>query len=94
MRNYEEFSQDHYERIKRKLNELAYYLRRSKYPFENLLIEDTLFTTLMRINKKTTRYWREKGLISYSQDGDIYYYRVSEIRELLNRFNVKANRED
>lgn len=67
MRNYEEFSQDHYERIKHKLNELAYYLRRSKYPIENLLIEDTLFTTLMRINKKTTRYWREKGLISYSQ---------------------------
>ena len=94
MRNYDEFSQDHCERIQRKLDELAYCFRRSKNPFEDLLIENTLFTTLMRIHKKTTQYWRDKGLISYSQDGEKYYYRVSEIRELLNRYHMKANKEE
>lgn len=54
------------------------------------IIDNFRFTQLMNISTKTAQVWRDRNIISYSQIGNKIYYRVSDIKELLNKYHCKA----
>ena len=56
------------------------------------VIDNYRFLQLMNVSQKTAQSWRNKRLISFSQIGNKIYYRLSDIRELLDKFYTAANK--
>ncbi|MBN2764919.1 MAG: helix-turn-helix domain-containing protein [Paludibacteraceae bacterium] len=61
---------------------------------EDTFIDNPKFMQLMGISAKTAQSWRDNGVVSYSQIGSKIYYRLSDIRRLLDRYHVKSTLEE
>lgn len=55
------------------------------------VIDNYRFLQLMNVSQKTAQSWRDKRLIAFSQIGNKIYYRLSDIRDLLDKFYKAAN---
>ncbi len=54
------------------------------------IIDNFRFIELMGISAKTAQSWREKGIINYSKIGAKIYYRVSDIKTLLDKYQKET----
>jgi hypothetical protein len=54
------------------------------------IIDNFRFIELMGISAKTAQAWREKGIISYSKIGSKIYYRVSDIKAVLDKHHKES----
>lgn len=87
--HYDDFFKEQYERILRKLDRIASdFIYNRQFP-EEMFMDNPKFMELMNISQKTAQLWRDKGIIGYSQIGNKIYYRVSDIKELLDKNHVK-----
>ena len=94
MTHYDEFFKEQYDRIQQKLDLLtAKVMFNQQFP-EDTFIDNPKFMQLMGISAKTAQSWRHNGVVSYSQIGSKIYYRLSDIRRLLDRYHVKSTLED
>ncbi len=91
MNHYDDFFKEQYERILRKLDKIASDFIYARQLPDDMFIDNPKFMELMGISQKTAQAWRDKGTISYSQVGNKIYYRISDIKELLDRFHIKAD---
>jgi hypothetical protein len=61
-------------------------------PPELKILDDVELINFLKVSKRTSAYWRERGEITYSKlDGRIYY-RLSDILELIKKNEVPAVR--
>jgi len=51
---------------------------------ENIFLDNQQFLQLMNISKRTAQSWRDEGIISFSQVGSKIYYRMSDVKKLLD----------
>jgi hypothetical protein len=56
-----------------------------------MIIDNADFIQLFKISAKTAQNWREEGLVDYAQVKHKIYYRISDIKEFINR-NRKRRR--
>lgn len=57
---------------------------------EDVFYNNQEFMKLMDISKRTAQDWRDKKIIGYFQIGNKIYYRLSDIKALLNEnYNPK-----
>ena len=62
----------------------------SKSDPEDVFFDNQEFMLLMNISKRTAQDWRNKKIIEFSQVGNKIYYRLSDIKKLLNdNYNTK-----
>ena len=62
----------------------------SKLDPEDIIFDNQEFLQVMNISKRTAQQWRDTGYIGYSQLGNKIYYRLSDIKALLNaNYNPK-----
>ena len=54
-----------------------------KNTFDNHVIDNADFIQLMNISNSTAKNWRNKGVIAYSQIESKFYYKVADIKLLL-----------
>jgi len=59
-------------------------------PPEHKILDDVDLCNLLKISKRTSAYWRERGEITYSKLGGKIYYRLSDILELIKKNEVPA----
>tara|TARA_R110002033_G_scaffold160695_1_gene197110 strand:+ start:381 stop:662 length:282 start_codon:yes stop_codon:yes gene_type:complete len=66
--------------------------RLQKNKLENQIIDNADFLQLMNISNSTAKNWRNKGIIPYSQIESKFYYKVADIKLLLenNYSNFKV----
>ena len=59
---------------------------------DNVIIDNADFLQLMNISNSTAKNWRNKGIIAYSQIESKFYYKVADIKLLLenNYSNFKV----
>ena len=91
MNHYDDFFKEQYERIQRKLDKIAGDFIYSRQLPEDMFIDNPKFMEVMGISQKTAQAWRDKGVVSYSQVGNKIYYRMADIKELLDEHHVKAD---
>lgn len=84
MTHYDEFFKEQYESIHKKLDLISGNLIFNKHFPDNQFLDNPKFMELMGISAKTAQMWRDKGIISYSQVGNKIYYRVCDIKNLLD----------
>lgn len=90
MTHYDEFFKAQYERIQKKLDLIEAKLIFNKQFPNDQFIDNPKFMELMGISGKTAQSWRDKGIIGYSQIGSKIYYRLSDIRELLEKHHKQS----
>jgi len=56
------------------------------------IIDNVQFMDFMAISQKTAQQWRDNGVISYSQIGKKIYYKISDIKELLENNHKKSSK--
>ena len=62
----------------------------SKIDPEDIIFDNQEFLKVMNISKRTAQQWRDTGYIGFSQLGNKIYYRLSDIKALLNaNYNPK-----
>ena len=62
----------------------------SKSDPEDVFFDNQEFMLLMNISKRTAQEWRNKKIIEFSQVGNKIYYRLSDIKKLINdNYNTK-----
>lgn len=56
------------------------------------IIDNLAFIKLMGISTKTAQFWRDEGIVSFSQIGLKIYYRASDIKKLLDQNYRKSTK--
>jgi flagellar biosynthesis/type III secretory pathway chaperone len=75
---------EQYQEIIQKLDELKSQLAANKNSVEVQFIDNQQFIKLMSVSKRTAQTWRDEGIISFSQVGSKIYYRMSDVKKMLD----------
>lgn len=59
---------------------------RSKQPEDMVLFDNNDIQRLLKISPKTAANWREEGILPYSQVKNKFYYKLSDIRNLIDEY--------
>ena len=91
MRNYEERIENILNRLDEQMTIVVANLKlNEKIDPEDVFFDNQEFMKLMNISKRTAQEWRNKKVIEFSQVGNKIYYRLSDIKILLNaNYNTK-----
>jgi hypothetical protein len=91
MRNYEERIENILKRLDEQMTIVVANLKlNEKIDPEDVFFDNQEFMKLMNISKRTAQEWRNKKVIEFSQVGNKIYYRLSDIKKLLNNnYNTK-----
>lgn len=54
-----------------------------KNKLESQIIDNADFLQLMNISNSTAKNWRNKGIIAYSQIENKFYYKIADVKKLL-----------
>lgn len=65
-------------------------VEKAKRPAEEVIYDDVDLRELLKVSKRTTAYWREKSMITFSKLGGKIYYRLSDILALLKKYEIPA----
>jgi len=80
-------------RIDQQVRVISKYMKLDSSLDENaIFFDNTEFQYLMNISKRTAQSWRDEGIISYSQIGNKIYYKLSDIKKLLEKNYINNNR--
>jgi DNA-binding transcriptional regulator YiaG len=73
------------QQIHNKLNEIQQTLKtlESSALFQKEFLDNQEFIQLMNISKRTAQYWRDQGIIPYSQIGAKIYYNLDDVKAIL-----------
>lgn len=94
MRYDEDYLNDQFNRLLEKIdNHFAEFANVIEFK-DDPIIDNFRFLELMKISSKTAQYWRDRGIIGYSMIGNKIYYRVSDIKELLETYHFKPERKE
>ena len=95
MRNYEERIENILNRLDEQMTIVVANLKlNEKIDPEDVFFDNQEFMKLMNISKRTAQEWRNKKIILCSQIGNKIYYRISDIKELLEKNHRKSIKAD
>lgn len=67
-----------------RLNKIENILKSKQEKFDDPFVDSLEFLHLMKISKRTAQSWRDEGIIPFSQIGNKIYYKMSDVKQLLN----------
>jgi hypothetical protein len=67
---------------------IRYEVQQAKRPAEEVIYDDVDLRNFLKVSKRTTATWREKGMITYSKLGGKIYYKLSDVLSLLKQNEV------
>jgi hypothetical protein len=91
MRNYEERIENILKRLDEQMTIVVANLKlNEKIDPDDVFFDNQEFMHLMNISKRTAQEWRNKKVIEFSQVGNKIYYKLIDIKKLLNdNYNTK-----
>lgn len=76
--------------LTKEISELKVTLQNAITPPDRVIYDDVQLREFLKISKRTTAYWREKGLITFSKLGGRIYYELSDILSFLKAHQITA----
>jgi len=87
MRIDEEFMQEHFDEIKKKLDFLYNEFRNKQDFIQDPFIDNARFMQLMNISQKTAQSWRDTGVVEFTQINSKIYYKASDINIMMEKYH-------
>lgn len=85
-------TQEQYDEIIKRIDGISERLQNTSNKNEDEFIDNADFIQIMKISKRTAQTWRDEGKIAFSQIGSKIYYRMSSVKQLLDKnFNDSFN---
>jgi hypothetical protein len=81
-----------YEKIQKQLIELTNAMNFSSKIETLQIIDNAQFMKLMGISQKTAQTWRDSGLVSYTQINNKIYYKILDVKELIEVNQHKSSK--
>ena len=81
-----------YEKIQKQLIELTNAMNFSSKIETLQIIDNAQFMKLMSISQKTAQTWRDSGLVSYTQINNKIYYKILDVKELIEENQHKSSK--
>lgn len=53
-------------------------------------IDNAEFLALLKVSKRTAQFWRDTGMIAYSQVGNKIYYQLNDVEAFLQARKIKS----
>jgi tetrahydromethanopterin S-methyltransferase subunit G len=78
-----------YQELVNRLDTLNRKLEDKSKTLEETFLDNQEFIQLMNISKRTAQTWRDEGIVSFSQIGSKIYYRMNDVKKLMDK-NYKA----
>ncbi len=72
------------------IEQLKCFIENVIRPPEQVILDDVDLRGLLKVSKRTTAYWREKGVVTFSKLGGKIYYKLSDILILLKKNELPA----
>ncbi len=73
-----------------RLDKIEYILKAKQEKVEDPFLDSQEFLQLMNISKRTAQTWRDEAIVPFSQIGSKIYYKMSDVKQLLDRHYHKA----
>jgi len=90
MRYEEDYLNEQFEKLLAKIDtHFARFANNIEFA-DDPIIDNFRFIELMGISTKTAQSWRNNGLINYSKIGSKIYYRVSDIKAVLDKHHKET----
>jgi hypothetical protein len=91
MKNYQERIEDILTRLEEQMTLVVSKLKlNEKTETEDVFFDNQEFMSLMNISKRTAQEWRNKKVIEFSQIGNKIYYKLTDVKKLLDKnYNTK-----
>lgn len=80
--------------IRHLFQELRQIYENGMRPAEQVILDDVDLRNYLKVSKRTTAYWREKAMITYSKLGGKIFYRLSDILKLIAEYEIPAVTKD
>ena len=85
MRNYEERIENILNRLDTQITFVVAKMKlNEKIDPDDVFFDNGEFMKLMNISKRTAQEWRNKKIILFTQVGNKIYYKLSDVKKLLN----------
>ncbi len=85
MNNYYERIEDILKRLDEQMTFVVAKMKlNEKIDPEDVFFDNQEFMKLMNISKRTAQEWRNKKIILFTQVGNKIYYKLSDVKKLLN----------
>lgn len=81
-------SKTEFEEMKNDLKEVKERICNLTAP-EERIVENQEFLKMMKVSYKTARAWRNDGKIGYTKEGNKIYYRMSDVKDFMERYHHK-----
>jgi DNA-binding MarR family transcriptional regulator len=78
-------SAQQYKELVNRLDVLNKKLEEKQKSPNDTFLDNQEFLQLMNISKRTAQSWRDEGKVSFSQIGSKIYYRMSDVKKLLDK---------
>ena len=75
-----------------RLDKIENILKNKQEKVEEPFLDNQEFLQLMNISKRTAQTWRDEGIIPFSQIGSKIYYKMSDVKNLLDNHYHKEGR--
>src|SRR5687767_14318904 len=72
------------------IEQLKTEFQSARRPAEETILDHVALQEMPKVSKRTTAYWRERGVITFSKLGGKIYYRLSDILALISQYEVTA----
>lgn len=79
------FNSDDIDKLVNNITELKETIANISRPPDQVIYDDVDLRNFLKVSKRTTAYWREKGIITFSKLGSKIYYRLSDILNLIKQ---------
>lgn len=69
---------------------IKYEIQQSKRPADEVVLDDVDLRNFLKVSKRTTAYWREKGMITFAKLGGKIYYKLSDVLSFIKQHETPA----
>lgn len=84
-----QLSEEEYKNILTEISELKTLIQSSPWNRQPI-IDNEEFMNLMKISKRTAQFWRDNGMVTFSQIGHKIYYRMEDMEQMVLNNQNKA----
>jgi hypothetical protein len=67
-------------------------IQQAQRPPEEVIFDDVSLREMLKVSKRTTANWRERGFITFSKLGGKIFYRLSDVLMLIKQNEIPAVR--
>ena len=83
-------SKEQFDALMSKIDDIHHKITLTNLPKQEVFLDNEEFIKMLKISRRTAQTWRNEGKISFSQDGNKIYYKLSDVEKTMDEHYNKS----